>query len=105
MTVTLGDGLDEIGVLAYKNCTSLERIVIPSSVKTIDKSEFKGCSSLTSVKFCYNIEKFVSCESMRDWWNRGVHDKSLCTFCFLVRCSIPERLFGSCTSTQLAGHY
>jgi hypothetical protein len=31
---------------------------------------------------------------MRDWWNQGVHDKSLITYCFLVRCSIPACFWG-----------
>ncbi len=26
---------------------------------------------------------------MRDWWNHGVHER-LSTYCFLVRCNIPE---------------
>jgi hypothetical protein len=40
------------------------------------------------------MEQLVSCEAMRDWWNQGKHEKSLGTYCFLVRCSIPEPLAG-----------
>ena len=53
---------------------------------------FRGCSNLTNVKFCDEFEEFVSCEGIRVWWNRGVHERSLSTYRFLVRCSIPQRL-------------
>ncbi len=29
---------------------------------------------------------------MRGWWNQGLHEKGLSTYCFLVRCNIPQRL-------------
>jgi hypothetical protein len=29
---------------------------------------------------------------MRGWWNCGVHPKSLSTYCFLVKCSVPTCL-------------
>jgi hypothetical protein len=29
---------------------------------------------------------------MRDWWNHGIHERSLSTYCFLVQCNIPECL-------------
>jgi hypothetical protein len=91
-TVTLGDGLEKIGKEAFGNCTSLPRIMIPRAVKTIHEKAFKGCSNLTNVVFCDEIEEFVSAESMRGWWNHGVSEKALSTYCFLVRCSIPQRL-------------
>jgi hypothetical protein len=91
-TVTLGNGLEEIGYQAFCQCTSLERIVIPPAIKAIDDSTLRGCSNLTNVEFCKKIKEFVSCEVMRDWWNQGVHEKSLSTYCFLVQCSIPDCL-------------
>jgi hypothetical protein len=90
--VELSDGLEEIGEGAFYECTSLHAIAIPRSVKVIDEDAFSCCSELTSVEFCEEIEEFVSGESMRDWWNHGVHDKSLSTYCFFVRCNIPERV-------------
>jgi hypothetical protein len=94
MTVDLGNGLEEIESRAFNECTSLQRIVIPPAVTTIDDTAFEGCSNLTCVKFCDEVEEFVSCEAMREWWNQGLHEKSLCTYCFLVRFSIPERILG-----------
>jgi hypothetical protein len=66
--------------------------VIPPAVKEIDETAFGECSDLTSVQFCDEIEEFVSAESMRHWWNNGVHEKCLSTYCFFVRCNIPKRV-------------
>ncbi len=90
-TVTLGEGLEEIRYEAHRQCTSLQRIIIPPGVKTIDDSAFEACSNITNVEFCDKVEEFVSCEAMKDWWNQGEHEKSLSTYCLLVRYSIPER--------------
>ncbi len=46
----------------------------------------------TNVEFRAEIEGLVTGESMRDWWNHGVHDRSLSTYTLLVICNIPERL-------------
>ncbi len=81
-TVILGEGLEEIGEEAFRECTSLHEILIAQAVKVIKDLAFSGCSSLTRVVFCDVIEKFVSAESMQDWWNRGAHEKSLSTYCF-----------------------
>ncbi len=90
-TAILNDGLEEIGKWAFNDC-ALERINIPPSVREIDAAAFKKCSNLTTVQFCDEIEEFVSGESMRHWWNHGVHEKCLSTYSFFVRCNIPERV-------------
>jgi hypothetical protein len=89
--VILNDGLEEIGYRAFEGC-ALERIDILPSVREIDAAAFKECSNLLTVRFCDEIEEFVSGESMRHWWNNGVHEKCLSTYCLLVRFNIPERL-------------
>jgi hypothetical protein len=92
--VTLGSGLEEIGKGAFEYCESMEEIVIPPAVRDIHDTAFEKCTNLSRVKFCDEIEKFVSSDAMRKWWNRGVGKKSLCTYCFLVRCDIPARFAG-----------
>jgi hypothetical protein len=92
--VTLGNGLEEIGKKSFGYCTSMEEIVIPPAVRDIHGTAFNGCTILTRVKFCDEIEQFVSSVAMWDWWNRGVGKKSLRTYCFLVRCRIPARFAG-----------
>ncbi len=93
-TVTLGNGIEEIGKKAFCSCMSLEHILIPPAIKRIHDTSFKGCLSLKSVKFCDEIEKFVSSKAVRGWWKQGVHPKSSSTYCYLVQCSVPERLMG-----------
>ena len=90
-TMILGDGLEEIGKWAFFG-TSLVRIVIPPAVKMVDAKAFENCSDLTTITFCKDIEEFVSGELMRGWWNNGVQEKCLSTYCFFVRFDIPERL-------------
>ena len=88
-TAILNDGLEEIGEGAFSQC-AFESIVIPPTVKEIDETAFRWCSNLTSVQFCDEIEEFVSGELMRHWWNHGVHEKCLSTYCLLIRFNIPK---------------
>jgi hypothetical protein len=90
--VVLGKGLEEIWKWEFCQCTLLHEIVIPPAIRVIHKEAFNECLQLTNVRFCNEIEEFVSGELMRDWWNHGVHEWSLSTYCFLVRCNIPECL-------------
>ena len=73
-TVILGNGLEEIGESAFDGCACV-RITIPPNVRTIHVMAFKRCSDLTTITICNEIKAFVSGESMRDWWNSGVHEK------------------------------
>ena len=91
-TAVLGEGLEEIGECAFEMCTSLRHIVIPRAVTSIHDDAFKDCSQLTSVVFCNEIQEFLAAKSMQEWWNRGVHEKSMSTYSLLVRCNIPQRL-------------
>jgi hypothetical protein len=88
-TAILNDGLEKIGEGAFSQC-AFESIVIPPTVKEIDETAFRWCSNLTSVQFCDEIEEFVSGELMRHWWNHGVHEKCLSTYCLLIRFNIPK---------------
>jgi hypothetical protein len=40
-----------LGESAFQNCSSLQSICIPSSIETISKSCFGGCTKLSSFKF------------------------------------------------------
>ena len=78
MTVELGDGVEYIGKKEFFKCTSLRRIMIPRAVKVIHQNAFYRCSQLRKVEFCPEIED-ESREFKRDWWNHGVHVRSLST--------------------------
>ena len=86
MTAILNDGLEEIEIegRAFRGC-ALVKINIPTSIREIDVAAFEDCSNLTTVRFCNEIEEFVSSGSIQDWWNHGVHEKCLSTYCLLVR--------------------
>jgi hypothetical protein len=81
--IAIPPAVKEIGELAFCVCTLLREIVIPPSVKVIHKEAFLRCSNLTNVRFCDEIEEFVSGVSMRDWWNHGVHERSLSRYVLL----------------------
>jgi hypothetical protein len=93
-TVNLGTGLKLISMFVFRECTSLVGIVILTSVRYIDHNAFENCTNLTNVEFCDQIKEFVSCNAIQDWWNHGVHERSLSTYCLLVRYSIPRHLLG-----------
>jgi hypothetical protein len=48
-------------------CSSLERIIVPPAIKTIEDNAFADCLNLTNVELCEEIEEIVSCDAMRDW--------------------------------------
>jgi len=98
-TAIINDGLEVIEENAFKGC-ALVRIDIPPAVRVIDEKAFEDCSNLTTVRFCNEIEEFVSSGSMRDSWNHGVHEKCLSTYCFLVQFNIPQRLGFASTQWQ-----
>jgi hypothetical protein len=53
--VTLNNGLVTIGDYAFRVCTFISSIIIPSSVTTIANNAFRDCSSLVDVTFMGNL--------------------------------------------------
>ncbi len=89
--VILQNGLEIIESQAFSG-TSIKTIKIPPSVTEIWDEAFEHCSNLTRVVFCDMIENFVSRTRMKYWWNQGVHEKCLSTYCFLVGDNIPMKV-------------
>lgn len=50
-TVTITDGITNIGNMAFVGCTALESITIPEGVTTIEGYVFNGCTELKTVTF------------------------------------------------------
>ena len=70
---------------AFRNITTLEKVIIPEGVSTIESYAFYSCSALTdltipkSIKYI-NAYAFYSCAQLTDvWYNGSVNDKSFIT--------------------------
>ncbi len=69
-TVTLHNGLEEIGEGAFARCTLLQGIDVPPTVKSIKDWAFRECSALTYVTLCNGLEEigvgaFNECTSLQ----------------------------------------
>lgn len=69
---TANSKIEVIGRDAFKNCSSLEKIVLPKSIKRIETGAFAGCTSLREVVFddeCEGVTietgAFKDCTSLR----------------------------------------
>ena len=66
--IKLPNTLVEIG--AFKNCTKLEKIVLPDSVEKVSSNAFYNCTSLKNIDFGNNIktigfQAFFGCTSLK----------------------------------------
>ena len=67
--MNFGNGVKDIGKLAFAECKRLPSITIPDSVISIDESAFSTCIRLTSVNFGNGIKRigrlaFAKCKSL-----------------------------------------
>ncbi|MGN1273676.1 MAG: leucine-rich repeat domain-containing protein, partial [Thermoguttaceae bacterium] len=70
--VVIAEGNEEIGLEAFKGCTSLTSVVIPKSVTKIKLQTFCGCTSLTSVVIP-NPETEIDMWAFKDCPNLTIH--------------------------------
>lgn len=69
--VNLGNTVERIGNYAFYNCSYLDEIILPDSVKTVGEGAFRGCSELTYVGFGSNVNSlgdsaFAYCSSLQN---------------------------------------
>lgn len=48
-SITIGDGVKEIGIWAFENCSNLLRVTMPKSLTRIGEKAFENCSKLEKV--------------------------------------------------------
>ena len=58
--ITLSEGLDSIGVSAFKDCAALTEIVFPSTLRSIDRDAFSDCTSLERITFSEGLDSIGS---------------------------------------------
>ena len=99
-TVTIEEGVREIGNKAFSECTSLQSVALPSTIDNIEDYAFSSCRSLTDINLpdkltVLKIGIFNSCSSLKD----VVLPSSLTTIenavfrgCALVDIEIPENI-------------
>ncbi len=68
--VTIPEGITSIGIFAFADCTSLTNVTIPDSVISIEGSAFFGCTSLKSVTIPEGMTKigytaFYDCPNLK----------------------------------------
>lgn len=69
--VTLPEGLEKIGDMAFTRCRQLTEIVLPSSLKSIGKNAFTDCEKLEQAVLPEGLASmgegaFSSCESLKE---------------------------------------
>lgn len=75
-TVTLGNGVEEIGQYAFGSCKSLESITLPDSVKSIEQYAFQSCENLTTATIGSGIKNidnqvFYNTKKLESLYFRG----------------------------------
>ncbi len=67
-SITIGDGVKEIGDEAFRNCSNLSRVTIPESVTRIERYAFYCCSKLEKVEALgvktIGFRAFEACENL-----------------------------------------
>ena len=76
MTVTLDEGILNIGSWAFYNCTGLTEITLPSSLVSIDAYAFNDCKGLTEIFISDNVTNigafaFSGCTYLTDVYYDG----------------------------------
>lgn len=59
-SVTLSEGITDIGKYSFQGCIGLSRISLPSTLKGIGEGAFYGCYSLTEIEIPDNVTKIGS---------------------------------------------
>lgn len=69
--INVPDGVKIISSTAFKNCTNVEEIMLPSSVIEIEKEAFRECYGLRSITIPEGVQElkygtFWACDSLEN---------------------------------------
>ncbi|MBE6825051.1 MAG: hypothetical protein E7513_06865 [Ruminococcaceae bacterium] len=70
-TIMLGDDVEVIGNEAFKDCSQLSDIILPTKLKSIGENAFSNCSSVCSLTISKNVQTvgakaFENCTSLEN---------------------------------------
>ena len=78
ISIVIPDSVNDIGVLAFRDCSNLSSIVIPDSVNNIGELAFSGCSNLSSIVIPDSVSNigsraFLGCSNLTSFkWLKKV---------------------------------
>lgn len=83
-SVTLGEGITEIGTATFVNSTNLVCIVTPESLTTIGENAFSGCTSFNSIILLDAVTSigenaFKDCSKVKIYGNSGSYGETYAT--------------------------
>ena len=75
-SLSVPDGVEEIGIDAIGDVLALKNAMLPASVKTINQEAFDGCKNLESISFSKSVSTigrnaFNHCDNLRDVYFDG----------------------------------
>ena len=59
-SINIPEGVTEIDVLAFANCTSLSSVTLPASLTTLGDGVFDGCTALTVINFAGTMQEWAA---------------------------------------------
>ena len=59
-SINIPEGVTEIDVLAFANCTSLSSVMLPASLTTLGDGVFADCTALTVIHFAGTMQEWTA---------------------------------------------
>ena len=75
--VIIEEGITSIGSYAFRNCTSLTSVSLPSSLTSVGYSSFQGCTNLNSMDYLGTLEQWCTISFANDYSNPTFYSKAL----------------------------
>ena len=65
ISITIPSSVETIGKAAFYGCSNLKAVMLPNNLSVIDEDVFRGCTSLSSISFPENI-RIIGARSFQD---------------------------------------